>query len=105
MKLNFMKMAIKQLDVIALAEDLNKLISEGKADSYVMYRFLLHVIPQYEATKKQLCADALNQGARELMDWIWEDPMNPTPYSQLTTLKKIAEELKITINDATGESK
>lgn len=93
-------MAIEQMDVVNLTRIFNDLCKEGSDDSDTMYRFIQnHLIPHYEATKKQLCADALHQGAKELIDWIWEDPMNPTPYSQLETLKNIAKELQITLND------
>ena len=88
-----------EMDVADLTRMFNNICNDSHDDGDAMYRFLLYLIPQYEATKKQLVAAALDQGARELIDWIWEDPLDPTPYNRLNTLKKIAEELKISIKD------
>ncbi len=91
-------MAIKELDLVDLTRRFNSIVSEELTDSTQLYQFLMEVIPVYEATKRQLVAKALEAGARELVDWIWEDPMDPTPYSHLNTLKQIAKELHITID-------
>lgn len=97
-------MAIKEMDCLELAEQFKKMCASGHVDGDIIYRFLMYVVPLYEASKKQLVSEALTQGVKELTDWLWEDPMNPTPYSQIRVLKEIAKELNITIQDATRTS-
>jgi hypothetical protein len=99
MKLNLSKMAVKELDLVDFSEKFKEIINKKGLDSTSLYQFLMDVIPVYEATKRKLVAEALEAGARQLIDWIWDDPMDPTPYSRLDVLKNLAKELNITIDE------
>lgn len=101
---NIYEVALKKLDSVDLAQTFKEMCANGNVDSDVIFRFMQHVMPLYEASKKELLAELYTVGARELIDWIWEDPLDPTPYSRLHALKEIAKEFSIATNEQDGRT-
>ena len=92
------------MDSVELSNVFKEMCANGQVDSDVIYRFIEHVLPLYEASKKELLAELYEVGARELIDWIWEDPSDPTPYSRLATLKAIANEFTLVTKEDYGRT-
>lgn len=103
-KFNIYEVALRNLDSVDLAHTFKQMCADGNVDSDVIFRFMQYVMPLYEASKKELLAEVYAVGARELIDWIWEDPLNPTPYSRLNALKDIAREFSIATNEQDGRT-
>ena len=83
------------MDRVEVARVFNEICANGHASAETMYEFLMKVIPMYEAEKRELCAKAIKMGMTDLVDRMWEDPLDGNIYSMMHTLDRIANYLNI----------